>query len=132
MQGIGVFSRISASPSDRNLIDFYLDGGVVFSGLVPGRPEDRFGASFIYANISDRARDLDRDRVFYDSAPYPIRDFELLLEFTYQAQIMPGWTVQPEIQYVIHPSGNVPNPNDPLSTPIKDALVLGIRSVINY
>jgi porin len=131
--GVGFFGRISASPSDRNLIDFYFDGGLIFSGLVPGRPDDKFGVSFLYANISERARALDRDRLFYSTAPYPIRDFELLLEATYQAQIMPGWTIQPEIQYVVHPGGNVPNPLDPLGmTPIKNALLLGLRSVVNY
>jgi len=54
--GIAVFSRISASPSDRNLVDFYVDGGIVFSGMIAGRPNDKFGASVIYAKISDRAR----------------------------------------------------------------------------
>ena len=43
--GIAVFSRISASPSDRNLVDFYVDGGIVFSGMIAGRPNDKFGAN---------------------------------------------------------------------------------------
>ena len=33
--GITVFSRMSISPSDRNLIDRYIDGGIVFAGLIP-------------------------------------------------------------------------------------------------
>ena len=36
--GISVFSRMSISPSDRNLISAYIDGGIVFAGLIPQRP----------------------------------------------------------------------------------------------
>jgi Carbohydrate-selective porin, OprB family len=31
--GISMFSRISVSPSDRNPINFFVDGGIVFAGL---------------------------------------------------------------------------------------------------
>ena len=36
--GISVFSRIAGTPSDRNLVNFFLDGGVVFSGMLPAPP----------------------------------------------------------------------------------------------
>ena len=36
--GISVFSRVSFSPSDRNLIVAQIDGGVVFAGMIPHRP----------------------------------------------------------------------------------------------
>jgi hypothetical protein len=39
--GISVFSRVSLSPSDVNLIDAYIDGGIVFAGLIPRRPTMR-------------------------------------------------------------------------------------------
>jgi hypothetical protein len=48
-------------PGEPQLINFYLDGGIVFSGMVPGRADDKFGAAFIYSNISPDARALDRD-----------------------------------------------------------------------
>src|ERR1035438_10031162 len=44
--------------------------------------------------------------------PYPIRDQEVVFEMTYAAQIAPWWIVQPDLQYLVHPGGNVPNPND--------------------
>lgn len=131
--GISVYSRISANPSDRNLINFYLDGGVLFSGMVASRPDDKFGASFIYSRISDRARDLDRDSILLTGMPQPIRDYELSLEFAYIAQIIPGWTVQPEFQYVMHPGGNVPNPDGSApASAIKNAAVFAVRTVVKY
>jgi len=129
--GIAWFSRISASPSDRNLIDFYADGGIIFSGMVPGRPDDKFGASFLYAHISDRVAAFDRDTILFTGMPQPIRDFEMSLEFTYQAQIRPGWTVQPDFQYIFNPGGNVSNPSAP-SLPIRDAAVFGVRTTLTY
>jgi porin len=146
-QGIGVFARVSASPSDRNLISFYADGGVTFKGMIPGRPDDTFGVSVGYAQISDQARKLDRDaRLFaaagainpdtgeysYTGGALPVRSSEALIEVTYQAQIIPGWTVQPDFQYVFRPGGNVSNPRDPNGTPIKDAAIFGLRTTIRY
>ncbi len=131
--GIGVFSRISASPSDRNPIDFYLDGGIVFTGMLPGRPDDKFGATFLYSSISDRARTLDRDAIFFSGMPQPVRNYELTFEFSYMYQILPGWVIQPDFQYVVHPGGNIADPTAPLPvTPIKNAAVFGVQTFIRY
>lgn len=131
--GITVFSRISASPSDRNPIQFYLDGGIVFSGMLPGRPDDKFGATFLYSSISDRARALDRDAVFFSGMPLPVRDAELTIEASYYWQVIPGWWLQPDFQYVFHPGGHISDPTaaNPV-IPIKDAMVVGLRSFIRY
>lgn len=127
------FIRLSASPSDRNLIDRYLDAGLTFSGMIPGRPHDVFGLALAYARISDRARGFDRDTAVYSGIAVPTRDFESLVELTYQARITRGWTLQPDLQYVIHPGGNAANPLDPSSTaPMRNATVVGIRTSIAF
>lgn len=130
--GIGMFGRISASPSDRNLIDFYLDGGLYSAGMIPGRPDDKFGVSFLYAQISNAARGLDGDNVLYSGVPLPTRSYQLSLEFTYRALITPGWTIQPDFQYIIHPGGNVAvaSSNPPVAA--KNAMVFGFRSVMKF
>ena len=120
--GISVFSRVSFSPSDRNFVDFYIDGGIVFGGLVPGRPEDRFGASIIYSRFSDAVRAFSRDTVVFTGVPGPIRDFEANLELTYVAQVIPGWTVQPDLQFIWHPLGDAS----------RNATVFGGRSIWRY
>ena len=120
--GISVFTRMSISPSDRNLIDRYIDGGIVFAGLIPTRPDDKFGASVIYAKFSDSVSGFDRDTVLFTGLPGVIRDYEANLELTYVAQIVPGWTVQPNLQFVWHPSGD----------PSRNATVIGARSQWRY
>jgi porin len=132
-KGIAFFIRASVSPSDRNLISTYLDGGFLFTGFSDARPNDKFGIAATYARISDRARDLDRDVAFFTGTPYPIRDFEAILEVTYAAQIAPNFVVQPVFQYIAHPAGGAVDPNDPTQTHrIKDAVMLGVRTTITY
>jgi porin len=120
--GISVYTRVSVSPSDRNLVNAYIDGGVTFANLIEQRPHDRFGAAFIYSRFSDSVRAFDRDTVLFTGMPVPIRDYEANLELTYVAQIVPGWTVQPNFQYVWHPSGDAS----------RNAVVMGMRSQWRY
>lgn len=132
-KGIGVFARVSASPSDRNQIDFYADAGINFAGLVPYRPDDAFGLAFGYARISRHARAFDQDVALFSGVPSPVRDYEAVIEVSYQAQIMPGWTIQPNFQYIWHPGGHIADPNDPEGIrPVKDAAVFGVRTTISY
>ena len=129
--GISVFSRISGAPSDRNLVNFFLDGGVVFAGMLPARPDDKFGASFIYARMSDWARALDYDLIAFAGVAHPIRAYEMTIELSYQAQIKPGWTMQPVFQYIIHPGGHVPDPISP-NLAIKSGALVGVRSTVAF
>ena len=130
--GISVFSRAGISAPDRNPVEFYLDGGIVFSGMLPKRPDDKVAATFLYSRISRDAAALDRDMITFTGLPQPIRDYELNLALVYQAQIVPGWTIQPAFHYVFHPGGHVPDPNSPVPVAIKDAAVFAVRSVITY
>ena len=83
-KGIGLFARVAGAPADRNVIDFYMDGGLQFSGFVASRPDDKFGAAFGYGRISSRAVDAD---IAARTLP---RDYEAALEMNYTAQIVPG------------------------------------------
>ena len=120
--GISVFGLASMVPSDRNLIDVQLNGGIVFAGLIPNRPNDRFGASVVYSRFSDRVRSFDQDRINFSGVPGPVRDYEANLEISYVAWIIPGWTLQPDVQYIWHPNGHAG----------RDAKVIGVRSVLNF
>jgi porin len=130
--GIGVYSRAGVAAPDRNPVEFYWDGGIVFSGMLASRPDDRFGATFIYARMSRDGAALDRDTIFYTGMPQPIRDFELTLQLSYIAQIVPGWFVLPAFHYVMHPGARIADPLAPPGTATKDAAVFAVRSVITY
>ena len=130
-KGISAFARVMAGPEDTSTVSFYADGGVVFSSLVAGRPNDAFGFALAYSKISNGAIELDKDARAFGSGPL-VRDGELDLEINYQAEIVSGWTVQPVFQYIWHPGGNAANPADPAGGAIPDAAVLGVRTSISY
>jgi porin len=118
-QGIGVFARVIGAPQDRNLIDFYFDGGVTFTGMFRNRPNDALAIGFAYTNISDTVSAFDVD--FGEAV---IRNYEALIEVCYTFEVKPGWYVQPDFQYIFQPGGNVAGQ--------KDAAVVGARSSIAF
>ncbi|MCD2456640.1 carbohydrate porin, partial [Staphylococcus aureus] len=87
----------------------YLDAGIGYKGLLPGRSDDTIGIAFAVERISKSARGFDRDTLLFGGAPSPRRSSEALLEVSYQAILGPGVTVQPDFQYVFRPSGGIAN-----------------------
>jgi len=132
-RGIGIFARVSSSPSDRNLIDRYADGGIEFIGLSDARPKDKFGLAAGYAHVSSRAQALDVDFQQIMGPGWPLRSFESLVTAVYQYEIRSGWTLQPNFQYITHPGGGATNPLGPIpGRLLKDAAVLGLRTVLKF
>ena len=132
-RGIGVFGRVSSSPTDSSLIDLYADAGIEFIGLSEARPKDKFGIAAGYAHVSRRAQALDADFRAVMGPFWPQRTFEGLFTAVYQYEIRDGWTLQPNLQYILHPGGGA---TDPLgSNPgrlLRDALVLGLRTTLKF
>ncbi len=131
---VGTFLRVAGSPGDRNLVSAYVDGGVVAKGLIPARPGDSAGLAFAYARVGDGARRLDRDVRLFGAPDAPVRSSELLFEATYQAQIVPGFTVQPLVQHVIRPGGGAIAPRADGEAPrrVGNATVLGVRTTVRF
>jgi porin len=132
-RGLNVFLRAVAAPSDRNPIDLYFDGGLTFNGPFASRSDDTVGVAFAFSRVSSRAVEYDRDLAALISAPSPVRDFEAVIELTYLAQINSHWSVQPNIQRVVHPGGHIADPLEPgRLSPIPDATVLGVRTTVKF
>ena len=121
----------TAAPDDRNLISFSFDAGLTYQGLVPSRPDDTVGLGIAYGRISPQAAAYDRDLVAATGTAMPIRDYETAIELTYRMQVVPNWTIQPDLQYVWNPGGGIPNPLVP-GAQIKNEFVLGLRTVITF
>ncbi|TMJ55947.1 MAG: carbohydrate porin [Alphaproteobacteria bacterium] len=132
-RGIGVFGRVSSSPTDSSLIDLYTDAGIEFIGLSEARPNDKLGIAAGYAHVSRRAQALDADFRALMGPFWPQRSFEGLFTAVYQYEVRGGWTVQPNLQYIVHPGGGA---TDPLGTSpgrlLRNAMVLGIRTTLKF
>jgi porin len=132
-QGLGGFLRIGAAPGNQNLIDLEVDAGVTYKGLLPGRQLDVLGVAVAYARIGGAARSLASDQSMFTGIEQPARDYESVLEVTYQVNIAPWWNLQPDLQFLFHPGGNVAAPLTLLlARPIPNALVVGLRSAITF
>ena len=124
------FLRAAASPSDRNLIDAYADVGLTYKGLLPDRPADLAGLAIGYSRISSGARARDADSEAFAGAGLPIRDRELVLEASYQAQVTASWSIQPDLQLILSPGGG--GAAQGTLAPIPDAVIAGVRNVVKF
>jgi len=116
--GVGMFFRFAGAPEDRNLVDFYFDAGLTFTGMIPGRPSDALAIGFAYTGISDDV--TANDITLGEPGP---RKSESLIEIAYTMEIMDGWTLQPDFQYIWSPAG------DPGQD---DATVIGARNTFTF
>ncbi|MFO0989128.1 MAG: carbohydrate porin [Alphaproteobacteria bacterium] len=121
-RGLDAFLRFGVNPSDRNLVGWYADAGLVLRGAFETRPADAIGIAFGFARIAGAARGLGRDALLFGGAA-PLRDHEAVLELTYVAQIAPWWSVQPDFQYVFHPGARAA---------ARDAAVIGVRTTVKF
>jgi len=60
-QGLVGFFRVAGAPSDRNLAQLGIDGGLVYKGLIPGRDWDTLALAGSYLEISDDLHRAQKD-----------------------------------------------------------------------
>ncbi len=111
-----------------NLVTWYADGGLGLKGPLPGRENDIASVGFGYAGVGQAARAADRD------AKLPVRDYEAFIEVNYTVTMAPWWTLQPDLQYVIHPAFGAANPlpTAKANVTIPDATVFGLRTTLTF
>ncbi len=116
-QAISIFSRIGGAPTNTNFVDWYAEGGFNFTGFVPGRDNDVAGIAVARSHVSSDFGDADIVQGL------PGATAETVIEGTYKAQLNNWWSVQPDVQYIITPSGLDGSRN---------ALVLGVRTNVAF
>jgi porin len=130
--GLGAFLRTGVAPDDRNFVTFYADGGFAYKGPFASRGDDvvSFGVSFV--RVSGQAeRLIENLQRFGSKAHAP--DYEAAIELDYQATLAPWWTVQPDMEFVFHPTAPIAQPTVTTPVPrIGNALILGLRTSIRF
>jgi len=117
------FVRGGNAEGDRSTFDYYFDGGVTFDGMIPGRPSDLIGLATAYGHIGRALAGSEADENAFQGQNSPLPDFEQNIELTYFAQVAKWWTVQPDLQIIIHPGGSATIPN---------AVALGVRTTVTF
>jgi porin len=103
-----VFARYGRSNGDINPLVGYGEIGIVFDGLIRQRPHDKIGVSWTYGQIGKKYRAVTPGSERHETA----------WEVTWRAPVNDWLTIQPNLQYVIHPGA---------TADVEDATVLGIR-----
>lgn len=93
--GLGAFLQVGGAPDDRNLVDFYVGGGLHCQGLIPGRDKDMLGLAVAHASISDKLR-----------RGQALDSHETTLELTYRAELTPWLALQPDLQVIFNPGAD--------------------------
>jgi porin len=129
-QGLGFFVQVMHAPEDRNLSNLFIEGGLNWKGIVPGRSHDTAGLAVTYAGIGGAAIKYSEDLVFYTGLGTPYSPGETIIEATYRARLTPWLKVQPDLQFVVNPGAGIPSTLS--SAPLKNALILGARVTVNF
>lgn len=115
---ISAFLRGGCAPPSRNMVDWYFDAGINFTGLVSNRAQDVAGLAVSRSQFSD-----DFSRYSQVVNGESAHDSEIVVETTYRAQITPWWTVQPDAQFIVTPGGD---------RSCQNAFVIGLRTGIVF
>lgn len=110
MQGLTVFCQYGMSPSNRNDMSSYVGGGLHYRGLIPKRDQDIAGVAVASGAFARRLGDI-TSQVGSENS----------IEAFYRVQVTPWFYLQPDVQFIMNPSGCYDN-----------SVAIGIRSVITF
>ncbi len=116
-ESLTAFFRIGKTDGNTSRFSYAWSSGINYSGLFPSREQGVLGFAIMQAVNSNKFRQFE---LIND---IKTKHSEYAVELTYQDYIMPGVSLQPDIQYIINPSGN---------PSAKNALVFGLRTELFF
>ena len=105
------------APDDRNLLSYEILAGARYTGLIPGRPQDKTAIGFIYSQNSSAASEA------YNAVNGHGLGGETTVELDYQFNPTPWFSLQLDNQFIIDPGGD-----DTRST----ITVIGFRTIFRF
>lgn len=109
-RGLYAFVQVGLADESVSEIEEHYAGGLVLRGVTDLRPDDSIGVYLSLADLSDEP-----------GAGFD--DDEFVVDAYYRVQLTPAIFVQPELQYIVNPSGN---------RNVDDALVGGLRIGVTF
>ncbi|WP_238542362.1 carbohydrate porin [Sphingomonas sp. PAMC 26621] len=111
---ISLFARIGLSDGATTPFRGGWQFGTLVGKVFPSRPNSQFSIGINRGQLSERYRANSAD------AQFTLSHGETGVEATYSDQVTPYLRLQPDLQYVVHPSGN---------PAARDAIIVGLRIV---
>jgi len=133
-KGLYMFNAWSFSPSRYSLLDFYYQTGLVYQGLLPGRPDDRLGVALGSAWFSSDAASAYHQTYEIQTAAaiaggkpvYPVQPQPTwggVVEIDYQCMLTKWISVKPFLEYIMNPQQN---------GTLGNILVLGTQAAVRF
>ena len=116
-RGLAAYIRVGMADDTTNPIARYMGGGLVYTGLLRAKGDDRLGLTFARAEFGRPYRRAAA------AAGAPSDRAETIVEATYRTPLADWLAVQPDVMYVVDPGG-VPA--------VRDALVIGLRLEVGF
>jgi porin len=116
-RGVDGFFNIGVAPGDTNIVSGSVEGGLTFTGLIGARPKDQLGVAVAVTQPGSGFRALEL------LGGTHLATYETDYEATYRAKITDWLVLQPEADYIVHPSigGAIGG------GPLKNAFVFGLH-----
>jgi porin len=119
-----------AAPGQFNMSNLSFEAGVNWMGPFASRDSDVFGIGVSYLGISPATRRFGNDVVAFTGSGSPYASNETVVEATYQYQVAPWWTLQPDLQVVINPGAGIASSVS--HTPLKNDIIGGVRATVVF
>lgn len=117
-QGLTPMLVMIFQPPSTNEIPFFMDAGLMYTGLFPNRDQDVTGIGFAWGVWSNQLRKYQGDEGLYRQR------YEIILEATHKIAVNQWLYIQPDLQYIVNPSGGTKD--------LPDALVIGARTGVTF
>ncbi len=118
-QGLWLFGEVAYANPKVNRFSHYFGGGLIYRGLIPGRDFDETGFGFAIARNSSHYKDGQRQE------GKRVANEEIALEWTHAIHLSRALTIQPDVQYIIHPNTD-PSRNNAL------VLIMRLELTLNW
>ena len=116
--GLTAWSAFVLSPQQNTAkIPFQYNGGLVYTGMIPCRPQDLTIFGVVYGNFSSNYAQVNQ------ASAGGYATYELVYELGYRINMTKFAYIQPDAQWIINPSGTGTIPN---------ALVLGAQIGVTF
>ena len=124
-RGLGVFFNFGATDGDANPVKYSYNVGIGGNGVVPGRPDDKFGIAWARTQFSDNFVPVLRQTLDLGL------DHEDAIEMYCNASITPWVTLSLDLQ-VINPALQKTLDSNNRLTDVDNTVVVGLRTYIRF
>src|SRR5690606_22092638 len=116
-QGLSGFARVGTADEDVHPLTWSWGAGLVYTGAIPGRDDDRVGLAVTTAHPAPKYRQAEA------VGGRLLEPREVALEATYALQLRPWLLLQPDVQYIFDPG---------MHPELDHALLWGLRLQVTW